>query len=104
MTDPVLTIPGRLIEGFCDGGRRQSRRHAMKIGGLALGGLSMSRILAAEATGARSTAVSGGLGQTMGTSQFRMEHLKSQRVEAEVAFDNKVVAADLGVFMATAVA
>ena len=62
MTDPVLTIPGRPIEGFCDGGRRRSRRHAMKIGGLALGGLSMSRLLAAEATGARSDAVSGGLG------------------------------------------
>jgi hypothetical protein len=33
-----------------------------------------------------------------------MEHLKASRVEAEVAFDNKVVAADLGVFMASAVA
>ena len=50
------------------------------------------------------TGVSGGLGQTVGTSQFRMEHLKSSRVEAEVAFDNKIVAADLGVYFASAVA
>ena len=50
------------------------------------------------------TGVSGGLGSTIGTSSFRMEHLKASRVEAEVAFDNKVVAADLGVFMASAVA
>jgi hypothetical protein len=50
------------------------------------------------------TGVSGGLGQTVGTSQFRMEHLKSSRVEAEVAFDNKIVAADLGVYFAAAVA
>lgn len=42
--------------------------------------------------------VSGGLGQTIGTSQFRMEHLKSNRIEAEIAFDNKVVGADLGYF------
>jgi hypothetical protein len=33
-----------------------------------------------------------------------MEHLKSTRVESEVAFDNKVVAADLGVYFASAVA
>ena len=50
------------------------------------------------------TGVSGGLGSTIGTSQFRMESLKSSRVEAEVAFDNKVVATDLGYFMTTAVA
>lgn len=50
------------------------------------------------------TGVSGGLGQTIGTSQFRMEHLKSDRIEAEVAFDNKVVGADLGVFFASCVA
>jgi hypothetical protein len=47
--------------------------------------------------------VSGGLGTTIGTSQFRMEHLKSERVEAEMAFDNKVVAADLGYFFSAAV-
>jgi len=50
------------------------------------------------------TGVSGGLGATIGTSQFRMEYLKASRVEAEVAFDNKVVASDLGYFMASAVA
>lgn len=49
------------------------------------------------------TGVSGGLGSTIGTSQFRMESLKASRVEAEVAFDNKVVAADLGYFFASAV-
>lgn len=48
--------------------------------------------------------VSGGLGSTIGTSQFRMEHLKSDRVEGEVAFDNKVVASDLGYYFASAVA
>lgn len=50
------------------------------------------------------TGVSGGLGQIIGTSNFRMEWLKASRIEAEVAFDNKVVASDLGYFMATAVA
>jgi hypothetical protein len=30
--------------------------------------------------------------------KFRMEHLNSDRVEAEIAYDQKVVAADLGVF------
>ena len=48
--------------------------------------------------------VSAGLGTTIGTSQFRMEHLKSERIEAEMAFDNKVVAADLGYFFSAAVA
>lgn len=50
------------------------------------------------------TGVSGGLGQTIGTSQFRMEHLKASRVEAETAFDHKVVSSDLGYFMNTVVA
>jgi hypothetical protein len=50
------------------------------------------------------TGVSGGLGSTIGTSSFRMESLKSTRVEAEVAFDNKVVASDLGYFFNTCVA
>ena len=44
------------------------------------------------------TGVSGGLGTTVGVSRFRMEELKSDRVEGEIAFDNKVVAADLGFF------
>jgi hypothetical protein len=50
------------------------------------------------------TGVSGGLGSTIGTSQFRMESLKAARIEAEVAFDNKVVASDLGYFFASCVA
>jgi hypothetical protein len=50
------------------------------------------------------TGVSGGLGQTIGISQIRMDSLKADRIEAEVAFDNKVVAADLGVYFGTAVA
>lgn len=50
------------------------------------------------------TGVSGGIGSTIGTSQFRMEHLKSDRVEAEMAFDNKIIAADLGYFFSAAVA
>lgn len=44
------------------------------------------------------TGVSGGLGETIGTSSFRMDHLKATRVESEVAWDNKVVASDLGYF------
>lgn len=36
--------------------------------------------------------------------RFRMEHLASDRVEGEIAFAQKLVSADLGVFFATAVA
>jgi len=36
-------------------------------------------------------------------STFRMEHLKSDRVEAEMAFDMKVIAPELGVFFTSAV-
>jgi hypothetical protein len=50
------------------------------------------------------TGVSGGLGQTIGTSTFRLESLRATRVEAELAFDNKVVATDLGYFWNNAVA
>lgn len=50
------------------------------------------------------TGVSGGLGQTVGTSSFRLESLKATRVEAELAFDNKVIASDLGYFFKDAVA
>lgn len=46
--------------------------------------------------------VSGGLGQTVGISKFRMDHLKADRVEGEIAVDPKIVAPELGVF-ATAV-
>lgn len=37
-------------------------------------------------------------------SKFRMEHLKSDRVEGEMAFDMKLVASDLGVFISNAIA
>lgn len=48
--------------------------------------------------------VSGGLGQTVGISKFRMEHLKADRVEGEIAIDPKVVSADLGIFAHAVVA
>ena len=44
------------------------------------------------------TGVSGGLGQVIGTSQFRMDSIRASRVEAEMAFDNKVIGSDLGYF------
>lgn len=50
------------------------------------------------------TGVSGGLGATIGTSSFRLDSLRATRIEAELAFDNKVVASDLGYFFQTAVA
>ena len=50
------------------------------------------------------TGVSGGLGATIGTSQFRMESIKADRIEAEMAFDNKVIASDLGYFWSGIVA
>jgi hypothetical protein len=50
------------------------------------------------------TGVSGGIGSTIGVSSFRMESLKAERVEAEMAFDNKVIGADLGYFWTTIVA
>jgi len=50
------------------------------------------------------TGVSGGIGSTIGVSSFRMESLKAERVEAEVAFDNKVIGSDLGYFWTSIVA
>lgn len=50
------------------------------------------------------TGVSGGLGATIGTSRFRMDSLKSDRIEAEAAWDHKVVGTDLGYFFTTAIA
>lgn len=49
-------------------------------------------------------AVSAGLGESVGISSFEIDQIKSTRVEGEIAFDNKVVSTDLGVFYATAVA
>lgn len=48
--------------------------------------------------------VSGGMGLEMGISRFRMENLKADRIEGELAFDDKVVATDLGAFYSGAVA
>ncbi len=42
----MLTIPGRPLHGFCDG---LSRRSFLKIGGLALGGLTLPQIMQAQA-------------------------------------------------------
>jgi len=50
------------------------------------------------------TGVSGGIGSTIGVTSFRMESLRAERVEAEMAFDNKVIGADLGYFWNTIVA
>jgi hypothetical protein len=44
------------------------------------------------------------MGLTIGTSSFRLESLRATRVEAELAFDNKVVASDLGYFWNSIVA
>lgn len=50
------------------------------------------------------TGVSQGMGLTIGTSSFRLDSLRATRVEAELAFDNKVVASDLGYFWNSIVA
>jgi hypothetical protein len=42
----MLTIAGRADSGYCDG---VTRRDFLKIGGLALGGLSLPQLLQAEA-------------------------------------------------------
>ena len=52
---------------------------------------SWNGLLGAAATGQR-------------ISKFRMEHLKSDRVEIEMAFDHKVVSPDLGYFFSGVVA
>jgi hypothetical protein len=48
--------------------------------------------------------VSDGQGLSVGTKSFRMEENAALRIESQMAWDNKVVAPELGVFMATAVA
>jgi len=50
------------------------------------------------------TGISAGLGTDVAISSFRMDHLKADRIEGEVAFDFKVVGSDLGYFFNTAVA
>lgn len=41
----------------------------------------------------------GGNGQGLRIKNFRMEHIASDRIEAEMTYDMKVVGSDLGVFM-----
>jgi hypothetical protein len=43
------------------------------------------------------------MGTMVGTKKFRMEHLESDRVEGQLAFDNKAIATDLGYFFASVV-
>lgn len=50
------------------------------------------------------TGVAGDLGEATAIKTFRMEHLESDRVEIQAAWDNKVVASDLGYFFNGAVA
>lgn len=42
------------------------------------------------------TGISGGLGTNIGVSRFRIDEIKADRIEAEMAWDNKLVATDLG--------
>jgi hypothetical protein len=46
----------------------------------------------------------GGNSQGIKVKRFRMEHIASDRVEAEMTYDMKVVAADLGYYLTSAVA
>lgn len=48
--------------------------------------------------------VSEGLGLTVGTKQYRLEQNAATYVESQIAFANKLVAADLGAYFASAVA
>lgn len=48
--------------------------------------------------------VSDGMGQNVGISRFRMPELRCDRVEAQMAWDYKVVSSDLGYFFSACVA
>ncbi len=48
--------------------------------------------------------ISEGLGTNVGVSSIRMPALRADRIEAQMAWDNKVVATDLGYFFSAAVA
>ena len=50
------------------------------------------------------TGVGGGLGTSTAVSRFRMDHLRSDRLEIESAWDFKVVGSPLGYFFSNAVA
>lgn len=45
-----------------------------------------------------------GNGQGLKVKRFRMEHIAADRIEAEMTYDMKVVCADMGVYLASAVA
>lgn len=47
--------------------------------------------------------VSRGLGQDVGVKRFRMEQNEADRIEGQIAFDDKVVATDMGYFYASCV-
>ena len=48
--------------------------------------------------------VSEGIGANVGVSRFRMDHTRADRIEAQMSWDNKVVATDLGYFWSGIVA
>jgi hypothetical protein len=48
--------------------------------------------------------VSDGMGANIGITRFRMPELRADRVEAQMAWDNKVIATDLGYFFSACVA
>lgn len=48
--------------------------------------------------------VSMGMGADIAIKSFRMEHLESDRIEAQAGWDNKIVGTDLGYFFSEAVA
>lgn len=48
--------------------------------------------------------ISDGLGTSIGITRFRMQHLRADRIEAQIAWDNKLVATDMGYFLSDAVA
>ena len=50
------------------------------------------------------TPISDGMGASIGISRLDMPHLRATRIEGQVAFDNKVIATDLGYFFNGAVA
>lgn len=50
------------------------------------------------------TGVSDGLGESVGTVSIDMPTIRSERIESQMAWDNKVIGADLGVFVSSLVA
>lgn len=48
--------------------------------------------------------VSDGLGASVGITRFRMEHLRAERIEAQMAWDNKLISSNLGYYYSGAVA